>query len=536
MALRHYLGLAISIAACTGWGDVPEPAELALKPTDVEPAPAGLRRLSLRQYTGTVRMMFGEAAAEAAMPPGDHSLAGFDAVGAAELALSDKAIQRYEASAMAVAAAFMADGDRYVATLPCVPSGPDDGACYAAAIQSLGRVAWRRPLSDDEVAPIVALAESTAGESGAFEDGLIIAIGTLLQSPYFVYQIEIGDEEGFLTPGELVARMSFTLLDRGPNEVLLDMAQQGALDSEEQIRDAARSMLLHDDARHALRGFFAEAWRLREVTAAAKDVSLFTAWTPMLAASAQEEVYRLIDHVVWKERADFRELLTADYAFVNSELAGLYDIQGPPEGEWIRVILPEEQARSGLLGSAAFLARLAHPQETSPTRRGQFIQDRLRCVEIPPPPPDVEAALPDVPAGEDLTKKELLAATHSEPLCASCHDMMDPLGLALERFDAVGRFRATDGGKAIDPSGEVADLGAFADGRELGALLADDPAVASCIVRLIYRDALGHVDGPGQEAALRDLDARFEAVGHRLDELLVELTASLAFRMVGPPR
>jgi Protein of unknown function (DUF1592)/Protein of unknown function (DUF1588)/Protein of unknown function (DUF1595)/Protein of unknown function (DUF1587)/Protein of unknown function (DUF1585) len=535
------LGLA-SLAGCgvTGCGSdtdgLFEPVELAT----AIPAPGGLRRLTTSQYVSTVRLLFGDGAAAAATPPADYALSGLDAIGASELAVSDLQVEHYEASAMAVANAFVADTATFEATLPCVPQSSADADCFADYVRLAGRWTWRRDLRDDEVAALVQLATDAATLHDSFEQGIVYATGNLLQSPYFTYQVEVGvPTEGGprqLTGEELATRMAFVLLDRGPEPALLDAAADGLLDTDAGRREVAQAMLATDQARVALSGFIREYWRLRDLPETAKNTDLHPEWTPAVALAAEEEVLRLVEDVVWEQRADFRRVFTSQDTFVNDQLAPLYGLPAPADGAWQRVTLPEEQGRSGLLGTVAFLARQAHPGDTSPTRRGLFIQDRLRCLLIPPPPPDVETNLPVAPEGEVLTKKELLAATHKEESCASCHDQIDPLGLAHETYDAIGRHRSHDQGKVIDTAGEVGGVGSFADSRGIGSLLAVDPLVAACLVTSIYRDALGHLETPGEDPALEQLLARFSEEDHRLDALLLALVTHPIFRVVGEPR
>lgn len=533
------IALAVALAACGSDEPVAFEPTPATEPST--PGPGGLRRLTATQYVNTVRLLFGDAAAAAATPPADHALSGLDAIGASELAVSDLQVERYEASAMAVANAFVADPAAYPATLPCVPTGTTDTACFRDYVAMVGRWAWRRPLSEDEIAGLVALAEDAASVHDSFEQGIVYATGNLLQSPHFTYQVEVGEpteDPGVrrLTAEELATRMAFVLLDRGPDPVLLDAAADGELDSDEGRRQIAQAMLATAEARQAFATFIRELWRLRDLPETAKNTDTFPEWTPAVALSAEEEVLRLVEDVVWEQREDFRAVLTSRESFVDEHLAPLYGLPAPAPGTWERVTLPDAQGRSGLLGTVAFLARQAHPGDSSPTRRGLFIQDRLRCILIPPPPPDVETSLPEVPEGEALTKKELLAATHQEEACASCHEHVDPLGLALETFDAIGRHRTTDAGKTIDTAGEVPGIGAFADGRAVGELLADDPRVSACLVQSLYRDAVGHLESEGEQPALDELTARFAEADHRVHALLLELVTHPIFRLVGEPK
>jgi hypothetical protein len=190
--------------------------------------------------------------------------------------------------------------------------------------------------------------------------------------------------------------------------------------------------------------------------------------------------------------------------------------------------LPADGVRLGLLGKAGLLALNAHVKETSPTRRGKFVRERVLCQSIPAPPPNVVAVLPE-PDPSAATMRERLERHRSDTVCAGCHSRMDPIGLTFENFDAVGAYRETDDGHVLDLSGDLD--GASFDGPEaLAQMLHDDPEVAACMVRQLYRYATAHVESSGEEIVIRDLAADLPASGYRIDSLLQAIVASDGFR------
>jgi hypothetical protein len=549
-ALAVALALAAAAPACSGTigGGVGQDTSStgAGGPDDVEPdplvaAPGGMRRLVKSQYVGSIRAIFGDAAAAVAAPPDDAQLHGLDALGAAELALSDVAIEAYETSARNVADAFVRDPQRLATLLPCTPTGPEDVACYRAFAARAGRLAWRRRLTGEEVTRLAEVGRVAGAAYGDRDAGLVNVVSALLQSPNFLYVIEVGDPDidgtgRHLTPTELVTRMSFFLLDRAPDEALLDEAESGVLQTDDDVRAVARAMVESSGARAALDAFYDELFRLRELDTLAKDTALFPQYTPGLKAAMRDETLRLIGDIVWDRDADARELFSADYTFVNAELAGLYGVPAPAGGGFERVDLPATQGRAGILGHASVLARFAHPAATSPTRRGLFVRTMLLCQKIDPPPPGQNTTLPPDPGGQHLTMKEKLELHATNPSCGGCHNLIDPIGLSMEHFDAVGAYRDHDLGVAIEADADVADLGAFASPAELGALLHDNDEAAACLVKNVYRDSMGHLETVGEAGAVRDLVDAFAAGGYRMQDLLVELCASPAFRIVGEPK
>lgn len=506
------------------------------------PAPGGLRRLLRHQYLGSIRYLLGDAAAVAAAPPEDYALHGFDAIGAAELALQSTAIEQLEESARAIAVAAISDRARLGGFVPCVLEPAPADACYEKVATDLGRLAWRRPLVAEEIAALVDIAVQ-ARNWGAddFSTGLQYELMALLQAPDFLYVVEVGEPgddpaNRTLTANELAARMSFFLLGRTPDRELLDAAATGQLDAPEQVRAAAAAMLARAEARATLSTFYSELLMLRDLPGVMKSDELFPQFTPELAQAMQQETLRLIDDIVWQRDDDFRALFDADYTFVDSTLAAFYGLPAPAQPGFQPVPLAPEQGRAGLLGHAGLLARFAHPSQTSPTRRGLFVRTKLLCEGVAPPPPGVDTSLPPPDPDMPQTMKQKLVQHMEDPNCNSCHSTIDPLGFALEHYDAIGAFRQADLGLPIDATGNVADLGAFDGARELAALIATDERAAACVIKNFVRGALGHVETLGERPAFEDLEQVFADGGYRLQHLLVELTASPIFRSVGAPK
>lgn len=500
------------------------------------PATPSLRRLLARQYVNAIRDLLGADAALVAAPPADTSINGFESIGAAQLAMGDDAVKAYEASARAVATAAMGNADNIDVLLGCTATGPADAACHEKFVTTFGRLAFRRPLADDEIASYAKVAQAAAASFGDFHAGVEYAIAAILQSPSFLYQVELGAPvEGSasfrkLTGLELASRMSFFLLDTTPTAELLDAAVAGELDDAEGARAVARAMLAKDGARSAIENLYSEVFRLGKLDDLTKDATLFPQFSPGLAQAMKQETLHLIDDIVWERDADFRELYTADYTFVDPELAALYGVDAPADGEWAKVTLPAEQGRAGLLGQASFLSLFAHVSTTSPTLRGKFVRERLLCQSIPAPPNNVNTTLPD--NTDAKTMRDKLMQHQADPSCAGCHKLMDNIGLGFENFDPIGAYRATENDQPIDASGDLS--GKSFDGvRELAQVLADDPSVLACIVRNVYRHSMGHVETSGEKPAITALSGAFEEGGGSLQGLLVELVASEAFRMVG---
>ncbi len=497
-----------------------------------------LRRLLARQYTNAVESLLGADAAAAAKPPTDIAAQGFDAIGAATLAPSDSALAQYEKSARLVSDRVLTDVSKLPALMGCTPSSPQDATCFETFVKSFGRRAFRRTLTTEEVSRYTNLAMVTATRYKNAYAGTSYVITAFLQSPFFLYQVEVGEVDPGdgsrkrLTSTEIATRMSFFLTDRPPTDALLDKAEAGKLKTREEIRAAAAELVESDAAKRALDGFYEERFKLRELQNLAKDSTTFPSWKPELADAMKQESLMLLRDVVWTNDGDYRDLFTANYAYVNSDLAALYGTAPVNGSGFEKRMLPDN--RRGIFGQASFLATEAHPTSTSPTRRGRFISERMLCIDIPPPPPNVMAQLPDLDPAMPMTMRERLAKHNESPACASCHVRMDGIGLALENFDAIGGYRTMDHGLPIDASGEVYGIAKFDGLAGLAELVRDRPELDRCWVRSLYRHATGHYEAAADEHALEDVDDKF-ATDHRLKQLLVEIVASDAFRFVDNP-
>ncbi len=374
---------------------------------DVIPPPGGMRRLTPAQYVDSVGLMLGSAAADAADPPPLPQLGTFDSETASIEPLTPVDIEQYESSAMAIGTAVMSDLSGLAVVAPCVNSSPD-AACYTTIAQQLGRYAWRRPLIDEEVSTLAAIGVAAQEWGGGdFLTGVRYEVSAILQSPNFLYVMEVGEvgEDGVtrqLDQYELASRMSFFLVGHTPDLALLDAAEAGSLGTNSEIEAVATELLDRPEARDRLSEFYGELYRLRDLETKGKDETLFPTFSPELAAAMRQETLLLIQNVVFEEQSSFLNIFDATYTFVNDDLAALYGMT-PPAFPWQLVPLPVEQGRAGFLTQGAFLSVFSHPDINSPTRRGLFVQETLLCTDIQPPPPEVNPTPPAPVDGQTIT-------------------------------------------------------------------------------------------------------------------------------------
>jgi hypothetical protein len=496
-------------------------------PEDVPAGPTGLRLLTPAQYQRSVLDVLGPVAAPA-VGQWRSSLA------AAQGGVASAAVDAYEQAAHAVAAEVFADPTLRLQITGCEPSTAPDDACVASVLETLGRRAWRRPLTEDELARYASVVVTTADLLGGDPwIGLQYAVAGLLQSPNFLYRVELGTpvsgDDPFLVrldAYELASRLSYLVWNTTPDDALLDAAAAGELDDPAGIAAQVDRLFASPRSRAGVIQLFVDMYDLDALLSLQKDPALLPAFTPTVGPALREELVRVIDDTVLEQR-DYRRLFDTPQGYVNAELAALYGIPGDFGPGFTPVTLPEP--RGGLLTLAGFLAINSGEASTSPTKRGLTVRRVVMCQTIPPPPPDVEADLPEPGDDGPMTKRQMLEAHATDPACSGCHGFTDPIGLALENYDALGGFRATDQGLPIDPSGRL-DGVPFADAAELGGLFAEHPATSDCVVRNLYRYASGHIEQPLEEPAIEELVAALVDGDYDLPATIAALAQSESFR------
>ena len=499
-----------------------------------EPVAGALRKLTVEQYENSVRDLLGSYVQ---LPPDiqlepDTAQNGFYAVAASNATLSPAATEKLEQAAYALAAQALSTAHR-AELVSCKPAAVSDTACAEKFLKSFGRRAFRRPLEAAELTRYVAIADNAAKTLGDFYQGLEFAVAGVLQSPNFLFRVELGAPDtrssGRLryTGFELATRLSYALWNTTPDDALLDAAQGGELDAG--LEKQAMRLLADQRALRALDNFHSERLGLADLAALNKDVSLIGEITDDLRTALREDVLRTFAELSAKPGQDLLQVFDSRVAYVNAQLATIY-AQPMAASALTRVELTGD-ARLGFLGKPAFLALTAHSAETSPTQRGKYIRERILCESIPAPPANVVPVLGEIDPNAP-TMRDRLRVHATDPSCAGCHTQMDPLGLALEHFDAVGRYRERDKGHALDTRGDL-DGTAFDGAVELSELLRDDPRTAECVVRQAFRYALGHVEVRGEEPQIAQLTAEFERSGHDLLALFRSLSTSDAFRYAG---
>ncbi len=507
------------------------------EPPAFEPAPAMLRRLTRAQFQNSLRDLMG-VEVDGSELDADSFNGDFATIGASTVVTSELGVERYHSVIEAAVDEVFSDPARQADFIGCSPSAADD-SCVRNFIDAMGRRAWRRPLDSSEIERLVGVAKTAAAELGSPAEGVHWATVALFTSPNFLYRPELGapgsNGSYRLTDYEMASRLSFLLWNTGPDEQLLDDAANGVLSTSQGVRSAAERLLGAPGARESVGAFAEEYMRLDRVLTQAKDSSLFPEYGPSLQEAMVREMREVWQLVAFDEDASVLDLFSTTKVVANSDLAQLYGLDASDlDSDTFRELsLPADGPRIGILSKAGFLSQFANQKEGSPTLRGRFIREALTCVEVPPPPPNATLVLPESTPDTPMTKRQRLEMHRSSPTCAGCHGLMDPMGLPLESFDAIGRFRTTDNGLPIDPSGEF-DGTPVADARELGLIMSQSDTVANCIVRKYYSYAVGHEERDVDASVIQNLTQSFEAAGYRLRSLMLDIVTSDAFASVLP--
>ena len=514
----------------------------SLQEPDGQGWPPSMRLLSQGQYTNTIAAVFGHHIAPNVRFTPVPRIAGLVAVGARAAVMTLGAFEPLESAARAVARDAVSEANRDL-LVPCRPAAIDgrDNACAREFLAPAGRLLFRRPLTSAELDNVVAIAGAAVGEAGDFYHGLSAALSYLLLSPQFLYIQETAEPDP-ARPGQWrldgyskASRLSFLLWNAAPDSALLDAAESGRLNRRDGLSREVARMLASPRLEQGVLGFFDDMLVAEGFDVLAKDPIIYPAFTSKVVMQAREQLLRTIVDQVVARRADYRDLFVTRRTFMTRDLAAVYRVSvNAGANDWVPYEFSEQEYRGGLLTLVGFLARYAHPGKTSPTNRGRGLRETLLCQRVPDPPPNVNFELFENATAERRTARQRLDAHNTNPICAGCHRLTDPLGLVFERFDGAGQLRLTENGAPIDTSGAVNRV-PVADAIELGRALRDDPALTSCLVSRAYSYASGQEIDPSNSQLLRYLERRFEEADYRFPELLRSIATSRAFHRVRAP-
>ena len=494
---------------------------------EVELAPGSFLRLTRQQYDFTVLDLLGDATGPARSFAPDDNTEGFE-VG---LTVSPLLAEQYFDAAEGIAERAVADIE---GLLPCDPATDGEDVCASQFIREFGPRAWRRPLTADEIARFEDL-YATMKASYDFATGIQAVVQGALSSPWFLYHAEpvpASPAAGTIVPvtGYAMAnRLSYLLWSSMPDDELFAAVEAGELATPEQIEAQARRMLDDPKARRGMSSFARQWLGLDRIPRLEKDSGIAPEFDPEVAQDLHDSLAAYVDHVVWESDGSVETLLLGNTTFMTPALAAIYGVEGVTSG--MEPVVMDSPDRQGLLTQPGLLALLAKPNQSDPIHRGLFVRERLFCQHLPPPPDDIVIRAPDPEPG--LTTRERFSEHSSNEACVGCHQLMDPIGFGFESYDAIGRFRTTDEGVAVDDSGEIVATedadGPFDGVPGLNERLAGSEQVRECVAKQMFRFTFGRTETTRDECSLAILEETGRSTGWNIREMLVALTLTDAF-------
>src|SRR5882724_6231 len=474
------------------------------------------RRLSRTELANVVRDVLGDDTGAAEKFLSEDVYRPFDNDYTVQHA-SGALIESLEALASDIADRVMLPANR-AKIVTCTPTGPGDAACLRSTIETLGRRLYRRPLSEEQITAYLTLqsyaTENTPGVTHDFYTAVDLVLRGMLQDPEVLYRIETGSSTGEagiykLDSYEAASRLSFLLWGSGPDDALLDQAKAGALLDGASRSTAATRLLGDARARQQLERFHSMWLGYRAIPAAAD-----------LATAFSMETNKLIEQVVFDKPSSYLDLFTSPQTYVNGLLATQYGLPAPAGGEgWASYV---DDKRAGILSHGSVLAAFSKFSDTSPTQRGIFIQTRLLCNKIAPPPANVNVDQPPTD-GDKVCKIDRYDAHRALTSCAACHSQLDPIGYGLENYDIGGKYRTHDDAHVeciLPDKGTLPGIGDFSGPGQLAHLLVDAGKVEQCFVQHLLTFAEGRELRPEEDTAKQALLASFKTGGYNLQELL----------------
>jgi hypothetical protein len=498
----------------------------------LDPGRTEMHRLNTAEYNATVEDVLGTTLQPANGTWRGGELGGFDNM-ASVLGVDEAQYERYFNAAQALATEVFASAELRARFVPCELAEP---GCVRTSLETAGLRLFRRPLAPDELATYQRVYDAALALGDAPQAALELAFQAMLASAEFIYRIELDPEPQSvqahpLSSFELASRLSYFLWSSAPDEELLRAAADGSLSQPTGLSAAVDRMLADPKSERFVTQFAGQWLGARGVTSHAV-VSKLSDWTPLVARAASDEMLRYFSEFLRTERSWF-EFPVADVNFVDPTLAYFYDMPTPSVEGAMRVVF-EEDGRAGFFGLAGFLALSSYDRRTSPSLRGGWILSNLLCVDLEAPPnvPQLEEESGDA---SPLNIRLILERHRQNPECAACHALFDPYGLALEEYDAIGRYRTTySDGSAVDaatvlPASDAHPEGLAVTGLDgLSRAVAADPRFGECLGKKLFTYALGRLVTATDEPYLQQAQREWRGAGqpptiHRLISGLVSM-------------
>jgi hypothetical protein len=500
-----------------------------------------LRRLTRFEYNNTIRDLFGDTTNPANLLPAEEIGNGFgnDADGQS---VSSLLAEEYGSVAEGIAARATASAAQLANLAPCAmsitattPAATED-ACIETIVETLAPKAFRRPLAAGESDALIAMEKAVRATTNAtFVTGVSAVIQGILQSPDFLYKVEWGvadvSQPALKRPSgdEMATRLSYLFWGTMPDDSLRAAARTGELSTAQGVLSQATRMLDDPRSRPIVAFFFDNLLPINGLTDLERDKTLYPTFNPMIGSLMHQETQRFLEYEIFEGPGTWTSALTAPYTFVNAQLAGFYGMSGVTSTTFVKTPTDPTQ-HIGFVTQGALMAGTTPSNLTNPVRRGSFVVQKLMCKKIPLPSGDILAMVKPPNPYSAPTARERYTLHKRQPVCATCHSQMDPVGFTLENYDPVGLWRTQENNETIDASGELPSTGEkVQNGVELVQRLAATSDAQFCFATHWLEFAYGKTLGAEDQCVTAAVDIAFQKSGYKVKELLLALTQTDEF-------
>jgi hypothetical protein len=500
----------------------------------VDPGRVTIHRMNNLEFNNTVRDLLGNTTKPASNFPPDTGGANFDN-NADVLAMSPLLFGDLESATDTLANAAVATGTPSLAKIiTCDPTKVGDSACATTVMTAFARRAWRRPATSDEITRLIAFVPLAKSNGDGFNQGIALAIKSVLLSPNFMFRPELDPDPTATAPRllnsyEMASRLSYFLWSSMPDDTLAAAADANQLQDVASVQQQATRMLADTKASQLVTTMGGEWFGVYKMATVAPLASSFPHWTPSVgAAMTQETTMFLSDFFLGS--ASFLDALDAPWTYANAQLAQYYGLTGVTGTAFQKVSLAGTQ-RAGLLMQGSTLTTTSFPTRSSPVRRGNWVLSNILCTP-PPSPPDNVPPLSATVVPPGSSQRTQLQAHIANATCASCHQVMDPIGFGLEHFDGIGQWRDLDGTATIDATGQLPDGHTFDGALQLVAALKQQTStISNCVSQKMFAYSLGRDPSSADACQLSQLSTEFAAGNYNIGSLIMNMVASDTFRM-----
>jgi hypothetical protein len=503
----------------------PEPVDCS----GTQNGPAPLRLLTHVQYDNTVEDLLGDTSKPSQRFPAENEVLGYrNNVSANQV--NPRLVESYLSAAETMSV--QAVTERLDTIAPCA-SGTEPAECGGTFIQTFGMRAFRRPLTSDEIAIFQGVLTTTLPQG--YPKAIEVLLQVMLQSPQFLYRVDAlpaTPESGsvLLGPYEVASRLSYFITNTMPDAELFAKAAANELATDQEIEAQARRLIETPRARAMAQDFVDQWLGLARLEGAAREAADVPFAATELTADFQESLKAFTDSQLFQAGGNVEALFTSPKLFLTEKLAQIYGVAST--GPMTELEAPAE--RKGLLTQPAIMALFAHADQSAPVLRGAFVRDRILCLDVPSPPPNVNNTPPVV--DPNSTTRERYAQHAADDACAGCHVALDNTGFGFERYDQFGRYRALENGLEVDESGEMFEScdpaldGKFETAAELSERVAKSKLTRDCLATQWYRYAMGRIEDTNDRCSLDGVKEKFGTANGEFRELIVAIVLSEGFR------